>query len=367
MICSLINIININIFCLVNKLGMFVIYLLSLNKLNINLQIVLLIVLLMTSYNYFKVYLLATYILVIFSLNKYTDFINNFTYGYFKIHPTLFYLALSMYMWNLKKNNFLKFTKLFITIATTISIILGSLWALYQLSWGYYWSNDPIELALVFVLLLFVIQIHTTRLYNYYIHLFFFFVILYIHLIRMGFIYTKHNFFSLLGIFLSFLLFFLYWFYYIMLNNIYIQIKLKITKNYISWLFLCLFSILFINYSYNFYMQKLLKVIIKYSLIFLICHIIWKNVHQKVIHLTYIIILLFFNLYIIQYLVFIKLSTIPNELITQNNKKKIVHASNLILKYFRLNYQRTMSNLFSLFKYQINTKFFLQKNLINFF
>lgn len=114
-------------------------------------------------------------------------------------------------------------------------------------------------------------------------------------------------------------------------------------------------------------MQKLLKVIIKYSLIFLICHIIWKNVHQKVIHLTYIIILLFFNLYIIQYLVFIKLSTIPNELITQNNKKKIVHASNLILKYFRLNYQRTMSNLFSLFKYQINTKFFLQKNLINFF
>lgn len=367
MICSLINIININTNYLINKLSTTLIYLLNLNKISINLLIILVIMLLVTSLSYCKLYLYTTYLLVTILLNSFIYFIDNFTYGYFKIHPTLFYLALSMYVWGLKRNNFLKFTKLFIIVSTTTSIVLGSLWALYQLSWGYYWSNDPIELALLFISLIFIMQVHTGKLTKYYIHMPFLVVILYIHLIRMGYIYTKHNFFSLLGIFIAFFLFFLYWFNYIMVFNTYVRINLKITKNYILWIIFFLSSILFVNYSYNFYIQKLLKIIIKYSLVFLSINIIWKKLYQKTIHIIFMLTLLLFNAYSMQYLIFIKLSLLPDELIMQINKKKAISFFNIIKKYFFLNFKKNTYNLFSFFKFQINTKFFLQKNLINFF
>ncbi len=152
-------------------------------------------------YIYYCLFLLWISIISVFSisvlrLSKKSSILLNFFVGYYKIHPMLFYLFNhSIIYYFLKKNNNFKIVNILIT--TLITFSLGSLWALYQNIWGYYWSNDSIEyilLLLSWFLLLYIHRIYKNIPLLFYLSIFsIFFLII---LLRLGFLYTKHNFFK---------------------------------------------------------------------------------------------------------------------------------------------------------------------------
>jgi len=149
-------------------------------------------------FNYLLIYKI---ILLLFKKLLNTIVIKNFYSGYYKIHPTILYYCVIAYLTVLTQLNFFfKFLVIYILNLLIFTLILGSLWALVDFIWGYYWTNDAIELILllyVIILIYFIHQINKKKKFFYicsYITIF-----LNLNLLKFNFFFTKHNFINLIN------------------------------------------------------------------------------------------------------------------------------------------------------------------------
>jgi len=115
------------------------------------------------------------------------------------IHPVLFYLSLLCGLILFTKPREISYiTQLTLLLIGSLCLVLGGLWGLGNAVWGFFWVNDFIEI----ILLVFLLSVLTCfHVYNTTESKFFFILkacmlILYIFLLRWGFIFTRHNFFN---------------------------------------------------------------------------------------------------------------------------------------------------------------------------
>ena len=340
----------------------------SLNNFKINLLVLYLIVLLVNFTFYIKS---ISFVLFVYlnSLNSYIFFfINSFISGYFKIHPILFYFFILFYYQN-KTKTFVTFkiTKLWITNVGILSLMLGSFWALYQLNWGFYWANDPIEISLLMVVCIYLYKIHQLKKKYYFKNIVYIFVLFYIYLIRIGCIYTKHNFFKLVSLFVNFVIFYNYWFIYAAVcRSIRIQKKVLINKYYLIFLLCFIFIPFYLNFVYNVVVGKLLTLCLKYFLFYIVFIINWKNIIFMITHVFTFVIIIIFNNFSLEYFVNIvmKIQNIYN-IFDWIEKKNLTYTCNNYL-YNQLNINLKLNKIVYQFSNYKTNYSLLKKNLINY-
>jgi hypothetical protein len=127
------------------------------------------------------------------------DILINFLSGYFKIHPAILYATVLLFfykLFQLKKFTLINFN--FLLIFAISAFILGSLWALYQNVWGFYWSNDLIEISLIIFILILVYNLHSNKQEKkQYLNFFIIINIFFLLALRLNLVYTRHNFFNI--------------------------------------------------------------------------------------------------------------------------------------------------------------------------
>ena len=259
LILTYINFIKLGMLFKITKLSILTTTLITLNKLKINYIIVILIILSLSKFINYKILHYIVFYIVIKIKIKYIYFLNFFFFGIFKIHPVLFYLSLILYI-NIHIYNFVSFKVRLISVLnySVISLVLGGVWALYQLNWGYYWSSDPIEFSLAMIIIVYIKILHSTTQTKFYQHLNFLFVLLYIYMIRSNYIYTRHNFFNSSKFLLKIIRI-------ILLFSIMYMFRFNTNKNYIAnaristILLLSVTPVLLCNWSFNPVIKKLLS------------------------------------------------------------------------------------------------------------
>lgn len=350
-----------------NKSSLLTNVIISLNKIKLNYLILLII---LASIYYIKqyIYILIYKLNILYFFNiKFIYFLNFFFFGLFKIHPIMFYFSLIFY-WTYCTNNYL-FYKLKLTYLITISIIslvLGGIWALYQINWGYYWSNDPIEFSLLMIIALYIYNLHTLKIITKYKHLNYLNIILYIYLIRSNLIYTKHNFFNIYNYLYLYVKTISY--LYIINLNKYKQVYLWNTK-YSKFIILLIISIipLMFNLTFNVFIKKF---IIIYSILILFISyllFIWDESKHNLIHVYAYTILFIFNLFKLQYFIHFILYQKFVKLYIPISIKNYIKFEQLYFSKLKYNNTSLISKNENLYNYKKINKFYLKKKLLNYF
>ena len=313
--------------------------------------------------------ILVLFLLYIYISIKYKYILLNFFFGFYKIHPPLLYIILILYIyWILKKNKIFKHILQKILNLTVLTFIWGSLWALTQSIWSKYWSNDSIEIILLLIIFTIFIKIHKSLTYQSNLNNFLILIILnLLMLLRLNFIFTKHNFFQKIINFQNYLYISYLYIYYIVLKKIKIQkyliivnlfkiiiiyISITIILNIINWHFLKKINNYFSNIIIFFFYFYLIKILNKSFLL----------------HIIYFTSINIFNNFYVNYINnFIFSLTIKNNLL-QNHffffKKKInfwLWKKNLFIT--NLQHSNNILKNFNTFLISIN----LKTKLINFF
>lgn len=117
-------------------------------------------------------------------------------------HPPLFYCIIvlsivSQLARSVSYSSIISKTSYFLNIKLlSITLILGSLWSLQSLTWGYYWVNDTIEWALLSVLLVFLIEQHRnkTSYRKFYNDQSFILILILLLCLRLNLVPTRHAF-----------------------------------------------------------------------------------------------------------------------------------------------------------------------------
>lgn len=354
----------------INKLSICVSTTITLNKIKINYLILITIVLIVF---YIKnmnklgiIFIVSIYWLHIYCIK----FLTPFLFGYFKIHPILFYISLIFYTKFLTKTNTsLQFKSNYIILISILSLLLGGIWALYELNWGYYWSTDPIELALTGIILIYLHILHKQLNNEIYRLINFCYIIFYIYIIRSNLIYTKHNFFSnkkLLCIYIKIAL-------HVFIVNYLINNNNKsnhtiITKNFnkITLFFVVWYTLLF-NFTHNFLIKKCITVYFMIVLNYKIFTVNWNFLKKPITHWFMLFIIIIFNLYKPQYFLHFLLHNsvnIQTHTLFSKNKLKFLNELFFFEKNSKKNSYNKAVNFFQ--KKLINT-FLLKKNLINYY
>lgn len=123
--------------------------------------------------------------------------------GTLNIHPILFYLTIIMLFIKLSYlkrwfiNQTLTLDLLALLFLSLSALILGGVWGLQSLSWGYFWVNDSIEWVLFLICLSITKNIHTVTLKFKVIYqaLTIIYLLTLLLLIRLNLVPTRHNFF----------------------------------------------------------------------------------------------------------------------------------------------------------------------------
>jgi len=171
-----------------------------------NLIIVLLLLFYIRIYNFKYFYFVYMFVIYVVFINfKWQSILLNFNVGLMKIHPPLLYISI-IYLIYYFYSKYSRLTMFFITNLTIFTFLLGSFWALYQKIWGLYWSNDSIEILLVILCVLSIYYLHKLFLksifYSKFLLISFISCLL---LLRLNYIYTKHNFFNIQLLFNKFI------------------------------------------------------------------------------------------------------------------------------------------------------------------
>jgi cytochrome c biogenesis factor len=314
-----------------------------------------------------KEYLLFFIFVIITTYNvKFIFFLNFFFFGLFKIHPPLFYISLLSYSYSIAKNYLsYRIRLVWLVYLSITSLLLGGIWALYQLNWGYYWSNDPIEFALLLIVTIYVYHLHKLNQLHYYRYINFVLVVLYIYLIRSNLIYTKHNFFNLfnyLTIYVKVIS------YFLIINTFnYINLKLNWIKysRFIIYLYIIIVPLTF-NLTFNIHTKKML---LTYSKIFILYSgflFFWEESELSTTHSFIFLSLILFNMYKIQYFIsfLYKQPAVLQEYYFYKKNIKIESNYYTISKKFNTNYVYKSNNFFK--KKKINI-FLIKKYLVNYF
>lgn len=356
------------LFFKVNKLAILDVNLITLNKVKLN-YIILLIILLSIIHIRKNCYISMFIVFnVLFLKLKFIYFLNLFFYGLFKIHPILFYLSLVFYS-HIIANNFSYLKVRIITIVTTsvASLFLGGIWALYQLNWGYYWSNDPIEFALLFIICLYVYKLHTLKINSRFKNILLLYILFYIYLIRSNLIYTKHNFFNIYNYLYVYIKVISY-FFFINLLSFSVE-KLTVLKFNSTYMYLLLIIIpLVFNLTFNTIFKKFIISYTTFTLLYYFLQLNWDDLHIINIHILVFSFLLIFMLYRLQYIIFFTFKDKHYKNVNINIFfKKYVKFDTKYKSYVDQIYKPNIHKLTNWFKIKKVNFFLLKKKLINYY
>jgi len=299
---------------------------------------------------------LQTIIISIWALGVYgnkSSTINTFYQGYVKIHPPLQYISsllTTLVIVNIKKIQNTPF--IYIISGLISAFILGSLWALFQSIWGYYWSNDSIEYILLFFMFFIGIKMHKYHLKKIRINSFSIILCLFLLVcLRLNLLHTKHNFFIKNSSSKYFVLFFQTF----ILFKKHLQNKFK--QNYLylkSIMFFYLFFIVFNNKLNQYWVKQSSTYLVYWTILVIFSEIISINKY-KIIHVSLLIFLLIYNLFNTKYI------SIKYNLFILSKKNNSLH---LITKRNFLVFNKFNKIIITLLK---NTQYSIKNNItINF-
>lgn len=322
----------------INFYNLFLSYL---NNLKLNFSINFIISFFYFYYYFAEILLIFLLLISIVSINFVKKFIVllDFYIGYYKIHPLLFYVS-AHYIFFYNSNNKTNINISFILVITMVAFFLGSLWALYQNIWGYYWSNDSIEYILCFFFWLTLCYQHqffkNQSLFKF---LLFYFILLLVTMLRLNFIYTKHNFFKLSSNYDNYFVVMIFFFLFNLLffkNNSNLKKNYSI-NNYLTLIFLILIIFIILNIINTYTIAFIFYFFFSKVLLFMVFIFFNFNYKNYAVHLFVFIGLLCYNNYNIQYF------------ISYNNLKVINWKSNNL--YFK---HLLQSSYFNKYKNNIN-------------
>ena len=283
---------------LIDNNSLYNILLIKINNIKINFIFVNLVInCLQFVHSSFTYILLSIWILNITNTKYLT--ISNFYQGYVKIHPNLQYIGSIIYVYATinKKINF-KLNKYPLSSIVIISFCLGSLWALFQSVWGYYWSNDSIEYILLIVSYIILIKIHKYYLKKVNNQIIIFLVLFLLVSLRLNLLHTKHNFFSKTSTIKFFIFFLQLSFLQFFLTKTKLKSKL-LNLNIIG--LSSIIYILYINKLNSFFIKELLSILILYITTKFIFNI-YRICNKKLTHLIAYILFYIYILINIKYL-----------------------------------------------------------------
>lgn len=316
------------------SLNLFNLVLCNLNNLIINALILILIYTnLLQLKNTWKFLIIILYIYYI-NTSEFS-ILYNFYFGYYKIHPIILYFGIITLLYRLILNkNIFKFILFYVVVSLIIAFILGSLWALYQSQWGTYWSNDSIEIILLFFIIVGLICIHVN--YKNYIYSFFFLIqsIVLLGCLRYNLVYTKHNFFKKI-ININAYQYIIYFNFILLLirRNFYkYSITLLLSTRIIFYILILEVFFNLINIKIFLYFNNLL---ILFVFIYFSVNIINFLKKKKVIHITCILLIFIFNLFD---LIYQKKNNMYINLSLNNLNNYFYYTKNSNFLFFFLNY-----------------------------
>jgi hypothetical protein len=356
----------------INNISFFNIYLISLNHFWLNIFFFLLFFSFFFLYNFITLFIIFLLILISIYLFKWNFVLLDFYVGYFKIHPPLFYMSILFLTYNYISYNYINYktTQSRLLSLAIITFILGSLWSLYQNIWGYYWTNDSIEYILLFIIVNTMYAIHKYYVsVNKYQLINCLLIYTLIILMRLNFIYTKHNFFLLNIIINKYLIFITFYF---IIN--YFFLSLKLNNKFLFFKNKIYLFIIIVNIVYSIYFNYLNIIFIK--IIFYFCfnliiyimffYFITTNSIFLLKHILFFIFICIFNFYVINFILLVKINNIGVNIFKNNLFFKKNNLSLLINKYIKFNYyffQKKKIIMFNKHENILN----LKKKLINYF
>lgn len=351
-----------------NKLGLIIIGLISLNKIKLNFIIMFTIfILIYYTPHLYRGLFLALVVVFLLKIHHF-NFLGNFIIGFFKIHPPLFYISLVAYFYNKHSKQFsLKHHNLHLLLISILSLVLGGIWALYQLNWGYYWSTDPIELSLGFITLLYVYNMHTLKLKTHYHLWLFYVVVLYIQLIRSNLIYTKHNFFNNMS---NFHVFYkigvLLCIFHSLLDNYQSKHIYTYAFSRLVIVIICVLT-LFLNFSYNIFVKLNINQITYYILFYIVLTVEWDDLKRWFLHFAIVSMLVLFTYFKLQYVYLFTLNTSDkmtnNYLFFKSFKKLRIFEKSIIQAY---KFSRFLKNV-NIITTLNHNGLYIKKKLLNYF
>lgn len=119
------------------------------------------------------------------------------SYGFNLSHPLLLYLSVFFFYSMLVYKSFIKIKLIVPTIVIGVALYLGMYWGGINNIWGFFWTNDHIELILLFLFIILATWIHSLSYKNlgilYIVS--YVYIVFYTILVRFGLIFSIHSFF----------------------------------------------------------------------------------------------------------------------------------------------------------------------------
>lgn len=229
----------------------------------------------LSNYNYIRIFtLLFITIAQSYNLQYYSLlslWVKGLLYGLNLIHPLLFYfIIINLFIYlNFNFKNF-KTTISTIFYIAVFSLCLGMIWGSINDGWGFFWTNDLIELVLLFYIILITIIVHKIHLNIFKYVLIYIVISVLLIFVRFNIVFSVHSFFisskiksfylwiyswlqfiacNNYSILIYYLLLFILIFYYFILFYINSK-KLYLNNFYITLLHLTIFLV-FISFMFN--------------------------------------------------------------------------------------------------------------------
>lgn len=244
------------------------------------------------------------------------------------LHPLGFYFFTVLFLFRFfyLSTHFLtvrlKVSLQWLSFFLTITLFLGSIWAVQSNSWGYFWVNDAVEWILISSILYILYFLHIWSLQLRVVNFFYCLLLLLniLFLVRLNFLPTRHNFISTK--LTVYMLFFIYIIFLEFFNSISVFFK---KYNYFTWtklLFLFFVLLVFIN---NFLLLcKYISICFILSFFIFRINSLVKGYYFHLFFMTFIFLwIVFFNFFFLNYKYLVPV--LPVDL--------IIFSSNLSLIY----------------------------------
>lgn len=338
-------------------LNFFNLLLCNFNHLLINILLLLVVYSFLTQLKNYLFFILIIYYIYYINTLEFS-ILNNFYFGYYKIHPIILYTSLISLIYKLVLiKKIFKVIIFNIVSLSIIAFILGSLWALYQTQWGVYWSNDSIEIILLFFIIIGLSYMHINFKNNFYRIFFLTQTLFLLMCLRYNLLYTKHNFFTkIININM--------YQYIVYVWVLLIFIRQFLQKYYINTLYYwrVYFYCLMVQVFYNFINIKMFMyfntLVFLFLFFYISLNIIYILKKKLMLHVIVIVFFIIFNLFDLNYqkknLIYLDISWVrlnhyfyytknSDFLIFLNNKnlKYLYSFSNILLENKIFNFNQT--------------------------
>lgn len=175
-------------------------------------------------------------------------------YGFNLIHPIFFYITLIIFNIYLISISYNKIKIKINYIVGCLALVFGMYWGGINEIWGFFWTYDKVEVALLFLLLIIFFFIHTNKLLSNFwiIILLYIYLLNYLVLLRYNIIFTVHSFFIVKQV--KFILFF----EKICLAVLYFNFKFNVYILFIGFILCYICSYFFVVVYEIYYLNKII-------------------------------------------------------------------------------------------------------------